>query len=59
MMDRDQVLAIVSKLKNTRRSVVVDLESVSDRVVEVDACGRVQDHIDLFGQLLADSGVQT
>ena len=44
-MQRNQVLAIVGQVKNSARSKVVDLQSVADRVIKVDACGRIQNDL--------------
>ena len=49
-MDCDQVFAVVSQGQDALRTVVVDLEGVPDRVVEVDRRCRVEDQLDLLAE---------
>lgn len=50
-MHCDQVFTLLGQLENATRAKVVDLEGVSQRVVEVDARCCVDDHVHFLLEL--------
>ena len=58
-MESDQILALLGQVENSHGPKVIDLQSFSDRVVEIDAGSTVENHVDLFCENLSDLWLDT
>ena len=52
-MYAEQIFALMSKLKNSLRSEVVDLESFANGIIKINTSCAINDNLEIFGQDLS------